>query len=390
MSQTDDLLARRQARANTLSSNPSPEADATGPLASARESKLAQFRLAESIRDPERAVDLAAHTQPAAAIEFPEGVELTERYKQWCREYHYTPRQNVTIPLDRLTVSQYNPRHFYNAAKIRSLVTSILQSEQQQPIVVSPDYAKPGHYIVHDGGSRVRALREARKSKALAIVIDMEPGIESYKLGHDLNTQRSEQTPFDDAVSWKRYLDSGEFSSQKDLAEALGKSEATITQVLKLNTLPYAVMEIMVGEPDHFNTRMSYEVARFHEQSSGDEEATRKLIDEIVRRKMTTKHVQEYRSRFASAHSLPVSNPRGGRRRSAASRVNAAPHVTVPEADLAGARVVEIRHQHGVAQGRLAMRGNDGLMLEFGGLPPTLREKLYQDIEQLLEQAHQA
>lgn len=386
-SESDTLLARRHARTNQPSADATAANGAPGPLASARSRALERFVIAESIGEPEVSVAVAPRLRDVGGIQFPDGVEFSERYKQWCIENRYSPGQTKLIPLDRVAVSPYNPRHFYDPTSIRELSTSIVQSGQQLPIIVVPDYATPGRYFVHDGGSRVRALALARKTEVLARVIDVDPGIESYKLGRDLNTERAEQTPFDDAISWKRYLESGEFQSQKDLAEAFGKDEATIANVLKLNILPQALMQVMVGAPGCFSQRMSYEVARFHEVTGSSEDDTRKLIEQIKLGDMTTRHVQEYRSRFCAEKGITVSNARGGRPRSTVRAANGAHTAAAGAAATATGREIRFEHRDGTAKGRLVLRGETGFSLELDGLPSSLREKLVHDIDQLLEKA---
>ena len=118
--------------------------------------------------------------------------------------------------------SPFNPRHFYLKASIAELAVNLAKQGQQQAIHVIPDYENPGTYFVSDGGRRVRALKEANKETVKAIVIDLPIGIESYKLGYDLNVQRDSQTVFDNAVVWKRFLEEKHFQSQRELAEHLG------------------------------------------------------------------------------------------------------------------------------------------------------------------------
>ncbi|MCW0134285.1 ParB/RepB/Spo0J family partition protein, partial [Burkholderia pseudomallei] len=112
------------------------------------------------------------------------------------------PDQMIVLSLSAIKHSPFNPRHFYLKSSIAELAVNLAKQGQQQAIHVIPDYDNPGTYFVSDGGRRVRALKEANKDSVKAIVIDVPIGIQSYKLGYDLNVQRDSQTVFDNAVVW--------------------------------------------------------------------------------------------------------------------------------------------------------------------------------------------
>ncbi len=149
-----------------------------------------------------------------------------------------------------------------------------------------PDYEHPGTFFVSDGGRRVRALKEANKDSVKAIVIDIPIGIESYKLGYDLNVQRDSQTVFDNAVVWRRFLEDKFFQSQKELAEHLGIDESTIAVALSIGKLPEAVMQEMVTRTDRFGSNMAYQVGRYHSARGTD--ATLRLINKILSDDLST------------------------------------------------------------------------------------------------------
>jgi len=127
-----------------------------------------------------------------------EGPE-SDNYKTWRRANRYVPGQSIELPLKAIKPSPFNPRHFYLKTSIAELAVNLAKQGQQQAIHVIPDYDNPGTFFVSDGGRRVRALKEANKETVKAIVIDLPVGIESYKLGYDLNVQRDSQTVFDNA-----------------------------------------------------------------------------------------------------------------------------------------------------------------------------------------------
>ncbi|MEA3099570.1 MAG: ParB family transcriptional regulator, chromosome partitioning protein, partial [Caballeronia mineralivorans] len=179
------------------------------------------------------------HDDPAA--------QESEQFKAWRRNNRYVHGQVIELPLKAIKPSPFNPRHFYLKASIAELAVNLAKQGQQQAIHVIPDHENPGTFFVSDGGRRVRALKEANKETVKAIVIDLPIGIESYKLGYDLNVQRDSQTVFDNAVVWKRFLDESYFQSQRELADHLGLDESTIAVALAIAKLPENIMHEMVA-----------------------------------------------------------------------------------------------------------------------------------------------
>jgi ParB family chromosome partitioning protein len=230
---------------------------------------------------------------------------------------------------------------------------------QQQAIHVIPDYDNPGTYFVSDGGRRVRALKEANKESVKAIVIDLPIGMQSYKLGYDLNVQRDSQTVFDNAVVWKRFLDDRHFQSQKELAEHLGLDESTVAVALSIAKLPEVVMHEMVARPDRFGSNMAYQVGRYHTARGAD--ATLRLINKILSDDLSTRQVADIVKGRASAQE---STKPAGRQRYA--------------------QRLEIK-LGGVAVGDLKSYGDDRIELRLKGLTREKRDDILRQIEKMLK-----
>jgi ParB family chromosome partitioning protein len=149
----------------------------------------------------------------------------------------------------------------------------------------------------------VRALKEANKESVKAIVIDVPIGIQSYKLGYDLNVQRDSQTVFDNAVVWRRFLDDKHFQSQKELSEHLGLDESTVAVALSIGKLPESIMQEMVARPDRFGSNMAYQVGRYH--NARGTEATLRLINKIVSDDLSTRQVSDIVKGRVAAQETP-------------------------------------------------------------------------------------
>jgi len=280
-------------------------------------------------------------------------------YRAWRIEHGYRPGQIIDLPLKDIKPSPFNPRHFYLKTSIAELAVNLAKQGQQQAIHVIPDYTAPGSYYVSDGGRRVRALKEANKEVVKAIVVDLPIGIQSYKLGYDLNVQRDSQTVFDNAVVWKRFIDEKHFQSQRELADHLGLDESTVAVALSIGKLPESVMQEMVARPDRFGSNMAYQVGRYHGARGTD--ATLRLINRIVADDLSTRQVADIVKGRANAQES--AKPAGRQRY---------------------AQRLEIKLD-GVAVGDLKSYGDDRLELRLKGLTKDRRDSILQQIEQILK-----
>jgi ParB family transcriptional regulator, chromosome partitioning protein len=282
----------------------------------------------------------------------------SENYRAWRRANRYTAGQIIDLPLKAIKPSPFNPRHFYLKASIAELAVNLAKQGQQQAIHVIPDYDNSGTFFVSDGGRRVRALKEANKETVKAIVVDLPVGIESYKLGYDLNVQRDSQTVFDNAVVWKRFLDERHFQSQRELADHLGLDESTIAVAMSIAKLPENVMQEMVARTDRFGSNMAYQIARYHTARGSD--ATLRLINKITSDDLSTRQVADIVKGRASVQESPK-----------------------PPSRQRYAQRLDIKLD-GVTVGDLKSYGEDRLELRLRGLTREKRDELLHQIETML------
>ena len=294
---------------------------------------------------------------PAAELTLDPSIDESAQYRAWRLENRYAPGQVIELPLKAIKHSPFNPRHFYLKSSIAELAVNLAKQGQQQAIHVIPDYENPGTYFVSDGGRRVRALKEANKESVKAIVIDVPIGIQSYKLGYDLNVQRDSQTVFDNAVVWRRFLDDKAFPEPEGISEHLGLDESTVAVALSIGKLPEAIMQEMVARPDRFGSNMAYQVGRYH--NARGTEATLRLINKIVSDDLSTRQVSDI-VRAASRR----------RKRRAAGRQRYAQRL---EIKLGGKSV-----------GDLKSYGEDRIELRLRGLPKDKRDAILEQLERML------
>lgn len=139
------------------------------------------------------------------------------------------PRLNVT-PVNDEKVEGY-------AATMRSI-------GQQLPIDVSlkPD----GRFLLNNGRHRLAAARKLGHEKILAFVIEGRSEVEAHLSKIVQDHQHRDVSPYEEAVDYKRLVDSG--MSQEQVAETLGVAKGKVNNRLKLLQLPEDLAK-RVGEP---------------------------------------------------------------------------------------------------------------------------------------------
>ncbi|MGZ0002659.1 ParB/RepB/Spo0J family partition protein [Burkholderia gladioli] len=300
--------------------------------------------------------DPQATAPQAAAVPLPE--DSSDQYRKWCIENNYEQGRAIPLPLAKVKSSPFNPRHFYRASSITALALNISTQGQQQPVHVTPDYASGDGYFIVDGGRRTRALRESKETTVRAIVVDVPQGIESYKLGYDLNTQHETQTVFDDAVVWRRLLDEGHFPSQTALGEQLGVDKSVVTATLSVAELPESLIEAMLEHPKIFAMNMAYAVVKYF-RGAGEKD-TRVLIRKIIDEGLSVRKVTDLVKKATEAKVSEGNRQRYSER-------------------------VDVKMHGNIKVGDLRAYGEDKLRLDLHGLPRELRDRIQAHLVDLLE-----
>lgn len=141
------------------------------------------------------------------------------------------------LKIEEIRPNPFQPRTDTNE-NLAELVVSIKENGVLQPIVVRQ---RSDGYELVVGERRLRAAKEAGLLTIPAIIKDIsEP--EMLELALVENIQRTDLNPIDEALAYKRLVD--EFNLTHDgIAEKVGKDRSTITNALRLLTLPPKVRD---------------------------------------------------------------------------------------------------------------------------------------------------
>jgi ParB family transcriptional regulator, chromosome partitioning protein len=145
-----------------------------------------------------------------------------------------------SLPVDVIERGRYQPRRGFNPESLQELADSIAAQGVVQPIVVRP-IEKPGRYEIIAGERRWRAAQQAGLDQIPVVVRDV-PDQTAMAIGLIENIQRDDLNPLEEAAALHRLLSEFELTHQQ-IAQAVGKSRTTVTNLLRLLDLNADVKE---------------------------------------------------------------------------------------------------------------------------------------------------
>ena len=145
------------------------------------------------------------------------------------------------IPIDLIQRGKYQPRTDMNEKALEELAASIRAQGVMQPIVVRP--ISSDKYEIIAGERRWRASQIAGIDSIPAIIksVGDEAAIAMSLIE---NIQRENLNPIEEAMALKRLQDEFELT-QQEVADAVGKSRATVTNLMRLIGLSIDVRRML-------------------------------------------------------------------------------------------------------------------------------------------------
>lgn len=138
------------------------------------------------------------------------------------------------LPVDKLQRGKYQPRREMDPQALEELASSIRMQGILQPIIVRPIGNQ--RYEIIAGERRFRAAQLANLTEVPAIIRNI-PDEAALAIALIENIQRENLNPVEEAAALQRLCD--EFSmTHLQLAETVGKSRTSVTNLLRLLVLP--------------------------------------------------------------------------------------------------------------------------------------------------------
>jgi ParB family chromosome partitioning protein len=145
------------------------------------------------------------------------------------------------LDVDRIQPGKYQPRQTMDEDRLQELAASIRAQGLIQPIIVR--LVGAGRFEIIAGERRWRAAQIAGLKKIPALV--REAGDQSVvAMALIENIQREELSPLEEAQALQRLI--GEFKlTHQQVAEAIGRSRAAVSNLLRLQELPAQIKKLL-------------------------------------------------------------------------------------------------------------------------------------------------
>ncbi|AYC34976.1 ParB/RepB/Spo0J family partition protein [Pseudomonas cavernae] len=244
-------------------------------------------------------------------------------------------RELQHLPLDLIQRGKYQPRRDMDPTALEELAQSIKVQGVMQPIVVRPIGA--GRFEIIAGERRWRASQQAGLEKIPAMVREV-PDEAAIAMALIENIQREDLNPIEEANALQRLQQEFQLTQQQ-VAEAVGKSRVTITNLLRLIALPEEVKTLL----SHGDLEMGHARALLGLPAEQQVEGAR----HVVARGLTVRQTEALVRQWLSHPNKP------------ATEVKADPDITRLEQRLAERLGSPVQIKHGQkGKGQLVIRYN--------------------------------
>ncbi len=250
------------------------------------------------------------------------------------------------LPVDLIQRGKYQPRRDMDPQALEELADSIRVQGVMQPIVVRP--IEGDRYEIIAGERRWRATQQAGLDSIPAVIREV-PDEAAIAMALIENIQREDLNPIEEAIALQRLQQEFELTQQQ-VADAVGKSRVTITNLLRLMSLPDDVKLLL----ERGDIEMGHARALLGLPAEQQTEAAR----QVVARGLTVRQTEALVRQWL--------NPRRD-----AGSVRANPDIERLQQDLAERIGAEVKIQHGAkGKGRLVINYNsldelDGVLMHI-------------------------
>jgi len=221
--------------------------------------------------------DALAHNKPAMDAEVsiePNDIEVKSNQESGIKH----------LPVEFIQPGQYQPRKDMHQEALEELAASIKAQGLMQPIVIRPLVGKDDRYEIIAGERRWRATQLAGLDTVPAIIRDV-PDDAAIAMALIENIQRENLNSMEEAQALHRLQSEFELT-QQEVGDAVGKSRATVANLLRLMQLNDDV-KIMLERGD---IEMGHAKALLGLQDLKQSEAAR----HVVAKEMTVRQTEAY------------------------------------------------------------------------------------------------
>jgi ParB family chromosome partitioning protein len=152
----------------------------------------------------------------------------------------------VELPLDKIIPNKNQPRNRFNDESLAELAESIKEFGVIQPIVVRMLDGEEKYEIV-TGERRYRATKKIGINTIPSIVVTDVDDMSSLEMALIENLHRDDLSPMEKAHTFKQLINEFKITHEQ-LSKRIGKSRVSITNSLRLLSLPVEVQKLINEE----------------------------------------------------------------------------------------------------------------------------------------------
>jgi ParB family transcriptional regulator, chromosome partitioning protein len=241
------------------------------------------------------------------------------------------------VPIDAISPNPRQPREVFDEEELEGLATSLRDVGLLQPLVVRP--ARDGRFELIAGERRLRAARLAGM-ELVPVLVRHTDDADLLKEALVENIHRVQLNPLEEAAAYQQLLEEFGFT-QEELATRLGRSRPTVTNTLRLLSLPSGVQRRVAAgvlTAGHAKALLAID----------DPDLLTRLADRVVREGLSVRATEE----LVRLRLVDGEEPPRARRRP--------PRVTAPgllelQDDLSDALRTRVRITMGARKGKLTI-----------------------------------
>ncbi|MBB6600429.1 ParB/RepB/Spo0J family partition protein [Luteimonas sp. MC1825] len=248
-----------------------------------------------------------------------------------------------TLPVDALAPGKYQPRRSMDPDKLTELAESIKAQGVIQPIVVRqlPDRT----YEIIAGERRWRASRQAGLAEIPAVVREVDDRT-VVAMALIENIQREDLNPLEEAQALQRLIDEFDLTHAQ-AAEAVGRSRAAVSNLLRLLELPPAIRALLEAK--------RLEMGHARALLTLSPELASKLASDAAEHGWSVREVEHRAQQFAAGRV-----PANGRKKAATGKARPQADIAALETELSESLATRVSIAHGRGnKGRLVIHYSD-------------------------------
>ena len=185
------------------------------------------------------------------------------------------------IPLVQISPNPDQPRKTFSDDELRDLAESIKEKGVLVPIILRTVQNKPYLYEIVAGERRYRAAKRAGLSEIPALVKNLT-NQNAMEIALIENVQRENLNPIEEADGYENLMQKCGYS-MADVSKLIGKSESYIRNLMRINSLPESVKDLV----------KSGELSASHARTIAVSDNPEQLAHDIINNKLSVADAQK-------------------------------------------------------------------------------------------------